>query len=114
MNSKRSVRAIARIMGKSRECVGMKVARLGLEVVTAVQNSRVTTTSRLTRLKLQAELPSVEEQLKVLVGALDALRSQDTDTTDVLRLRAIARAKLPVSFHFTRSGFCCLSLSYYD
>ncbi len=84
----RSARAIARIMGKSRECVAMKIARLGLEVVTG-ENSSVTTTSRLGSLQLPAELPSVEEQLKVLVAALDALRSQDVDKTDVLRLRAI-------------------------
>ena len=84
----RSARAIARIMGKSRECVGMKIARLGLEVVTG-ENSGVTTTSRLDALPLPDELPSVEEQLKVLVAALDALRSSKVEKTDVLRLRAI-------------------------
>ncbi len=69
LKANRSARAIARIMGKSRECVSMKIARLGLEVVTDEKSSDVTTTSRLTTLQLPAELPSVEEQLKVLVAA---------------------------------------------
>lgn len=84
----RSARAIARIMGKSRECVSMKIARLGLEVVTEQKNSGVTTTS-LSSLVLPAELPSVEEQLKVLAAALEALRSQQVDKLDILRLRGI-------------------------
>jgi IS30 family transposase len=89
LKANRSARAIARIMGKSRECVSMKIARLGLEVVTEQKNSAVTTTSHLTTLKLPAELPSVEEQLKVLAAALEALRSPEIEKLDVLRLRAI-------------------------
>ncbi len=89
LKANRSARAIARIMGKSRECVSMKIARLGLEVVTEQKNSGVTTTSRLTTLKLPVELPSVEEQLKVLAAALEALRSPEVEKIDVLRLRAI-------------------------
>ncbi len=89
LKANRSARAIARIMGKSRECVSMKIARLGLEVVTDEKNPSVTTTSRLTTLQLPAELPSVEEQLKVLAAALDALRSPEIEKIDVLRLRAI-------------------------
>ena len=89
LKTNRSARAIARIMGKSRECVSMKIARLGLEVVTEQKNSAVTTTSHLTTLKLPAELPSVEEQLKVLAAALEALRSPEIEKLDVLRLRAI-------------------------
>ena len=77
-------------MGKSRECVSMKIARLGLDVVvTSQKNSGVTTTTRLTTLELPAELPSIEEQLKVLVAALDALRKPEIERLDVLRLRAI-------------------------
>jgi len=76
-------------MGKSRECVSMKIARLGLEVVTEQKNCDVTTTSRLTTLQLPSELPSVEEQLKVLAAALVALRSPEVEKIDVLRLRAV-------------------------
>lgn len=57
----RAARAISRIMGKSRECVGMKIARLGLEVVTSA-NSGVTTTTRLD-LQLPVKLHSVEKAL---------------------------------------------------
>jgi len=89
LKANRSARAIARIMGKSRECVSMKIARLGLEVVTDENNCGVTTTSRLTTLALPEELPSVEEQLKVLTAALEALRSPEVEKLDVLRLRAI-------------------------
>ncbi len=89
LKANRSARAIARIMGKSRECVGMKIARLGLEVVTEQKNSGVTTTSHFTTLKLPSEVPSVEEQLKVLAAALEALRSPEIEKLDVLRLRAI-------------------------
>jgi IS30 family transposase len=89
LKANRSARAIARIMGKSRECVSMKIARLGLEVVTEQKNSGVTTTSHLTTLKLPTELPSIEEQLRVLAAALEALRSPEIDKLDVLRLRAI-------------------------
>ena len=45
LKANRSARAIARILGKSRECVSMKIARSGLEVVTDEKNSGVTTTS---------------------------------------------------------------------
>lgn len=89
LKANHSARAIARIMGKSRECVSMKIARLGLEVVTEQKNSCVTTTSRLSTLQLPSELPSVEEQLKVLAAALAALRSPEIEKIDVLRLRAI-------------------------
>ncbi len=89
LKANRSARAIARIMGKSRECVSMKIARLGLEVVTEQKNPSVTTTSHLATLQLPSELPSVEEQLKVLAAALEALRSPEVEKIDVLRLRAI-------------------------
>ena len=90
LRANRSARAIARLMGKSRECVSMKIARLGLEVVVTQQkNSDVTTTSHLTTLVLPSELPSVEEQLKVLAAALEALRSPEICKLDVLRLREI-------------------------
>ena len=39
----RSVRAIARVLGKTRDCVRMKVARLGLEVVVQSKSHRTTT-----------------------------------------------------------------------
>ncbi len=71
----RSVCAIAKSLCKIRDCVRMKIARLGLEVVVQEQkNSPRTTTTNLTDLQLPSELPSVEEQLKVLAAALETLR----------------------------------------
>ncbi len=49
----RSVRAIAKSLCKTRDCVRMKIARLGLEVVVQEQkNSPRTTTTNLTDLQL--------------------------------------------------------------
>ena len=41
------------------------------------------------KLKLPEDLPSVEEQLRVLAGALDALKAPGLGQADVLRLRSI-------------------------
>jgi histone H3/H4 len=42
----KSVRVIAKVLGKTRDCVRMKAVRLGLEVVVqAEKNTRTTTTS---------------------------------------------------------------------
>lgn len=89
--SNRSVRAIAKSLCKTRDCVRMKIARLGLEVVVQEQkNSPRTTTTNLTAdLKLPSELPSVEEQLKVLAAALETLRKGQVEKIDVMRLRTI-------------------------
>ena len=89
LKANRSARAINRIMGKSRECFSMKIARLGLEVVTQQKNCGVTTTSPLAALVLPAELPSVEEQLKVLAAAIEILRSGQVEKLDIMRLRTI-------------------------
>ena len=81
----RSVRAIAKALGKTRDCVRMKIARLGLEVVVQRESQRTTTTS----LQLPSELPSVEEALKTLSAALKALETPGLDQAETLRLRSI-------------------------
>jgi len=90
LRAKRSARAIARIMGKSRECVSMKIARLGLEVVTS-PNSSVTTTSCL-NLPLPVELPSVEDQLKVIAAALKLMQTSGLGKDEVIRLRNVVKS----------------------
>ena len=45
LRADKSVRAIARAWGKTRDCVRMKIARFELEVVSGQNNSSVTTTS---------------------------------------------------------------------
>jgi hypothetical protein len=90
LQANRSIRVIARTLGKTRDCVRMKVARLGLEVVVQEQkNSPRTTTTCLSSLVLPSELPSIEEQLKILAAAVETLRSGQVEKLDVMRLRTV-------------------------
>jgi hypothetical protein len=90
LEANRSVRAIAKALGKTRDCVRIKIARLGLEVVVREQkNQASTTTTSLNALVLPSELPSIEEQLKILAAALETLRSGQVEKLDVMRLRTI-------------------------
>ena len=89
LQANKSARAIARALGKSRDCVRIKIARLGLDVVVRPEKNSPSTTTTLQELKLPAELPSVEEQLKVLAAVLKALQTSGVEKNDVLRLRAI-------------------------
>lgn len=85
LEAEKSVRTIAKALGKTRDCVRMKIARLGLEVVVHGKSERTTTTN----LQMPSELPSVEEALKTLSGALKALETPGLDQAEVLRLRSI-------------------------
>lgn len=60
LQSGKSVRVIAKALGKTRDSVRMKIARLGLEVVVQCKSQRTTTTS----LKLPSDLQSIEKELK--------------------------------------------------
>ena len=79
----KSVRAIAKSLGKTRDCVRMKIARL--EVVVQPESRRTTTTE----LILPSELPTVEDELKVLSAALKALEQPGLEQSETLRLRSI-------------------------
>ena len=76
----KSVRVIAKAMGKTRDCVRKKIERLGIEVVVRSENQQRSTTSSLS-LVLPGELPSVEEALKVLAAAMKALETPGLDKT---------------------------------
>ena len=80
-----SLKAIATELKKSIGAVKAKMQRLGLEVVVPMKKSVVTTTS----LELPTDLPSVEEQMLVLAGALKELQKGGLDKSDVMRLRSI-------------------------
>jgi hypothetical protein len=60
---------IAVKLGKAPNAVYEKAKRLGLKVIISSQKRKIITSN----LKLPLELPSVEEQLKVLVAALKRL-----------------------------------------
>ncbi len=85
LQANKSVRVIAKTLGKTRDCVRMKVARLGLDVVVQSDSERTTTSS----LKLPSELPSIEEELKKLSAALSALETPGLEQAETLRLRSI-------------------------
>jgi transposase len=65
LQADKSVRVIAKAMGKTRDFIRKKIARLGLEVVDEEKKNASTTTS----LVMPKELPIVEEALKDLVEA---------------------------------------------
>ncbi len=85
LQSNKSVRVIAKALGKTRDCVRMKIARLGLEVVVQGKSERTTTTY----LQLPSDLPSIEEELKKLSAALTALEQPGLEQAETLRLRSI-------------------------
>jgi superfamily II RNA helicase len=87
VEARNSVRVIARTLGKTRDGVRMKIARLGLEVVVQPKTSeRTTTTSEFASPK---DLPSIEEALKTLNTALERLKTPGLEQSEVLRLRSI-------------------------
>ena len=60
-------------MGKTREAVRMKLARLEVRLLKVEKTMRTTSSS--STLVLPEELPSIEETLKTLAGALKALET---------------------------------------
>jgi hypothetical protein len=83
----KTVAEIAAIFKLSSDAVKQKLRRLGLKVVT-MQNHMGTTTE----LILPEDLPSVEEALLKLVGAMKALEKQGLSKTEITRLRNIIQA----------------------
>ena len=79
-----TLKAIAAKLGKTEEAIRAKARRLGLEVV------KQKTGKCLTTLELPKELPSVEEALKILAGALNATAQPGLDKVEVQRLRIVA------------------------
>jgi hypothetical protein len=77
-----SVESIAAQLGKQPGGVLMKCYRLGLKI----ESKDYTSTS----ISLPRELPSVEEALKMLAGALKAAVKPGLDKVEVQRLQAVA------------------------
>lgn len=78
------LKVIAAKLSKSQGAVLIKAERLGLKVVK--KHSKVTTTS----VQLPKDLPSVEEALKILAGALNAASKPGLDRVEVQRLQVVA------------------------
>ena len=85
VDSSESLEVIAAKLGKSRGAVREKAKRLGLEVVVGKRRQKTTTS-----LALPKELPSVEEALKMLAGALTAAVKSGLNRVEVQRLQVVA------------------------
>ena len=88
LTEKKSMRSIAKILGKTLVAVRLKASRLGLEEDNGSEKN-TPLSSTLAKLVLPDELPSIEEELKTLVGALQQLETGKLNKIDVLRLRTI-------------------------
>ncbi len=89
---KKPRRSIAKVLGKTLTSVRMKTSRLGLVVVDESEKNTPSTTT-FDKLILPIELPSIEQELKTLVGALKGLEAPNLDKTDVLRLRGMLKGE---------------------
>jgi hypothetical protein len=88
VEAKTHIDVIAVKLNRQPDAVLIKCKRLKLEVVVGIKKIKATTTSSV-GLKLPTELPSVEEALKMLAGALDALKKGGVDKTEIIRLSRI-------------------------
>ena len=73
LTEKKSMRSIAKVLGKSLTSVQMKASRLGLEDDDGSEKN-TPSSSTFDKLVLPDELPSIEEKLKTLVAALSVLK----------------------------------------
>jgi hypothetical protein len=69
-------------LGKTREAVRQKMLSLGLKEQQQTKNRSCCSS-------IPKELPSVEESLKILIAALNALKQSGLEQSEVLRLRSI-------------------------
>ncbi len=81
IDAKTTINKIAPILKRTPTAILLKCQRLGLVPPESITNSA---------LPLPAELPSVEETLKDLAGALQAAKAPGLNKVEVQRLQAIA------------------------
>jgi len=87
VDSRESLEVIAAKLGKSKQAIRRKIERLGLEVVGQKPTDSRTTTSKLV---LPVELPTVEEALKMLAGALRKACEANLSKVEVQRLQVVS------------------------
>ena len=83
-NGVHDFRVLAEKIGRPSTAIEKKLKRIGLLVVGA-RRAKTTTT-----IELPKELPTVEEALKILAGALRAAVEPDLDRVEVQRLQVVA------------------------
>jgi hypothetical protein len=81
VEAKTPLSIIADTLGRQAPAVKLKCQRLGLAIDNEVTEHAIS---------LPAELPSVEETLKKLAGALDAASASGLNKTEVQRLQVVA------------------------
>jgi hypothetical protein len=86
VESGETLEVISTRLGKSQGAVREKAKRLGLKVVVGRRRQKTTTSE----IRLPPELPSVEEALKILAGALEAASKPGLDRVEVQRLQVVA------------------------
>lgn len=86
VKAKYSLPVLAEKLGKSKEAVRQKMLRLKLEEVE--QNRSVCSTT--SQLRLPKSLPSIEEALQMLAGALRMACERGLDKVEVQRLQVVA------------------------
>jgi hypothetical protein len=79
-----TIKAVAEKLGKTQNAIRQKMIKLELKEEKKSCSKVFSST-----LRLPDALPSVEEQLKVLAGALAALEAEGLDPAETLRLRTI-------------------------
>jgi hypothetical protein len=85
--AKKSVSAIAKVLGKTEDSVRSKMNRLGLVVEEEVQKNSLSSST----LELPKELPTIETVLKMAAAAMKQLETAKSKT-EIMRLRAIIQA----------------------
>jgi hypothetical protein len=83
----KTVSEIAARLNLSLDAVKQKLRRMGLKVVTLKKSTGPTTSE--SELIIPDELPSVEEALKELVAAMNALKTPGLSKTEIMRLRTL-------------------------
>jgi hypothetical protein len=81
-------------LGRTPDGIRKKLSRLGVVVDQTEKSCRPTTSEDVSKIELSIpdELPSVEEALKLLVGALDSLSKPGLSRADIQRLRSVVGA----------------------
>lgn len=82
------VSGIAAMLSKTKVAVSIKLRRLGLKDDSAQKKAVSSSSSR--GLELPAELPTVEEAVKVLGGVMLAMTKPGVSKAEVYRLKALA------------------------
>jgi len=89
--AKKSFSSIAEDLGRSVDSVVSKINRLGLSYDDEAQKN-FSLSSSLPEIPIPDDLPSIETQVRVLAGVIDALQRSGLTKTDVMRLRGLISA----------------------